>query len=1251
MAQDRIESLVSPAVIKEFQDLTAGVRLAVAEVEALISSGTELNKALAAQGGFKKTIEGIAALDDAEERLTKKTAELTRREAELDSMLDKLSKKMLEVAKNQENLNKHVSVAGRVGDVVKQSMQEYASSTEIASKIVKEYQGNIRDMIKWQLTLKSELEQVRDAQKNLDKQIVGTSTEAIERKTERLAELAEKEALIKQQLHDVNVTIKQQAREMAATEGSIDEFTATLDRLQKLYKSLSRSERESASGKELLAAIQELDPAVKGFNESIGQFQRSVGNYAKGLGGFTSALDVLRSSASDVKKRMDDITQSGNVNTAVLDELRKEYELLSKIIESQATGFANMTQELKANETALASLKTAGFENTEAYKALFAEVARGRSELTTLRKEMTTAGRVDLGLQASIQSAQALTGVYGIAQGAAALFGQENEELQKTFVKLQAVMTVLNGLQAVSNALKKESAVRAAISIGLEKASLAVKKLETAAESKNIVVKYAAIAAQKTMNAVMSLSNPIALTILGTIGLLTIAYSAFGGTAKSVTKDIEQLSQQFQVNSKFLDGFLVALKNRNQEVISQLRARFATEEEIRKAETEGLQREEKALQGWLDSNRDTYDSVVDIVRKYEQIKRRLDLKLTDEQKEFFEKAQGIYDEYENMSQEHLNKVNELKIKENDNLRVTIEESAELRRKELQLQIDNATLAADLFKRQSEDQERSYDERIDALKKYAAEQQKISDLIRRQGLAQPGLTDADRKQVDSQANIRRVTIERDTNRQLLALQKEFEKRQREVRFEILRLEIEDRRKAADLIAEDEKRSYSERIKAVSDSYTAQRQLVVANSEKELEAVGLTAEERKVIQARTLSQLNDLEIEFGKKQQEIIKANNEAINRDIQTAIAFRAAELTKAQAEEISLINEARASGQIGEEKYQQLRTEIERKYRIASLQEDINATQAKVMAAKEGTQERADAERELAELVMQLSDEVKEKQIANYEAIAKKIQETVEIVNGISSVVSGFLDASITKNKNAIEEQLKKAEQAHEIEMANINALALSEEERANRTIVAEAKLEVARRNAERRRQQEDMRRARFEKAQSILNIILNTAQAVVKALPNIPLSIIVGAIGAAQLAAAIATPIPQYAEGIYGNESHPGGPAIVGDGGKSEYIVTPDGGITRTTAFPTLMNIPKDSQVFPDLKTLMEYHAVPRGLNVDVSDKGYERFASTISSKLDMLNKTIKNKREIHISRKGNGWEMITREGNAFQRYLNDRL
>ena len=99
------------------------------------------------------------------------------------------------------------------------------------------------------------------------------------------------------------------------------------------------------------------------------------------------------------------------------------------------------------------------------------------------------------------------------------------------------------------------------------------------------------------------------------------------------------------------------------------------------------------------------------------------------------------------------------------------------------------------------------------------------------------------------------------------------------------------------------------------------------------------------------------------------------------------------------------------------------------------------------------------------------------------------------------------------------------------------------------------------------------EKANSIAQIGIATALGIMKASPNWVQMALVAAMGAIQLATAIAQPIKAYKRGT---DYHPGGPAIVGDGSKREviesrgkYYITPD--------VPTLVNMPEGSKVFPD--------------------------------------------------------------------------
>ena len=69
-------------------------------------------------------------------------------------------------------------------------------------------------------------------------------------------------------------------------------------------------------------------------------------------------------------------------------------------------------------------------------------------------------------------------------------------------------------------------------------------------------------------------------------------------------------------------------------------------------------------------------------------------------------------------------------------------------------------------------------------------------------------------------------------------------------------------------------------------------------------------------------------------------------------------------------------------------------------------------------------------------------------------------------------------------------------------------------------------RQYEERRKRIQRQQAESQKRLAMFNIAINTAQAIVSALPNIPLSVAIGIIGAAQLAMTASQPIPQFYKG-----------------------------------------------------------------------------------------------------------------------------
>lgn len=190
------------------------------------------------------------------------------------------------------------------------------------------------------------------------------------------------------------------------------------------------------------------------------------------------------------------------------------------------------------------------------------------------------------------------------------------------------------------------------------------------------------------------------------------------------------------------------------------------------------------------------------------------------------------------------------------------------------------------------------------------------------------------------------------------------------------------------------------------------------------------------------------------------------------------------------------------------------------------------------------------------------------------------ISEGLTSIMVGMYDQQIEK----IEEQQEKNEEAKEEEFEHIDDLekkgAISKEEAESRKQTAEQATADKNKELEKQKAELEQRQAKWQKANSIVQTTIATSLAIMQAfaqagpIAGAVLAAVIAAMGAAQIAIIAAQPVPKYAKGT---KDHPGGLAIVGDGGRQEVIET-DNGAYITPSVPTLVDIPKRAKVIPNL-------------------------------------------------------------------------
>jgi len=199
-----------------------------------------------------------------------------------------------------------------------------------------------------------------------------------------------------------------------------------------------------------------------------------------------------QSVANELDKVAQSIDEVGNEFTNLNKAIELSKKKLSTLKEGSAE-FKKLQQEIKASEIAvqnfgkgtqslkselkgmkaeianlsitLGALEKAGHKGTDQFKNLEAQMLRLRGEagelediLGDVSDEVRRAGSDTSGLDKTVGAVQAVGGAFQAVMGVQALFGSENEDLQKTLVKLNAVMAITSGAQQFfTEALKKDS--------------------------------------------------------------------------------------------------------------------------------------------------------------------------------------------------------------------------------------------------------------------------------------------------------------------------------------------------------------------------------------------------------------------------------------------------------------------------------------------------------------------------------------------------------------------------------------------------------------------------------------------------------------------------------------------------------------------------------------------------------------------------------------------------------------------------
>lgn len=436
-------------------------------------------------------------------------------------------------------------------------------------------------------------------------------------------------------------------------------------------------------------------------------------------------------------------------------------------------------------------------------------------------------------------------------------------------------------------------------------------------------------------------------------------------------------------------------------------------------------------------------------------------------------------------------------------------------------------------------------------------------------------------------------------------------------DVIQFDLQQDITAQKFILENNKKSYEARLEALDTYDKKSRELIISSMKFQLKQENLTSSQKDFIRKNAQAQLLKLRNEGNKLEEQITKDYVESQIEEYNKLLDLRNRDLSKGENIELFNLSADYTQGVINQEEYEQKKLDVTKKYALLRMEAEINSLNSILEITDISEEEKLkitekieDARLKYIQYVnneeIKLNDKRRSEELKKEEKFARERQKLYQsLVKEISNLFETLYEGNAEKNLAELDKQSEDNQEWRDRELERIEenetAGVLTKEQAEAQKQAIESQSRQREEELEQQRKKILERQARWEKAKALAQVIIDTASGIVKAVAlspltgGMPFAAIVAAIGAAQAAAIAARPIPQYKDGTM---DHKGGLAIVGDGGRSEMILTPSGGIFKSPDIPTLVNLPAHSQVKPDYEKALIESALKREKLQQLPDK-----------------------------------------------------
>lgn len=1154
--ETKITEIVGEEAYKQLEKLNASLittKTTYAELAKEIANSTNIRP---------KTYEELDAkmksYDDTMRKFMATQNELAQLQREQISVINKLNSSIPLLTKSIESFLGHVNDAtNALGANTKasnenataaknnaQSSQQTATSMGEASKSIndanKSYQDILKSIAGYDSSLKSlnnsltdnkvRIAEIRNNIKDLDKQYKRHIINEKEYKNAVSALLSEERSLMEQNKQNISI-LREHAKVSISVSGSYYEMNAAVLALEKQYKNLGQAARESSFGQNMVKQIDDLKNKLKTIDASLGNYQRNVGNYASQWNGLQYQFQMVARELPNLGINLQTFIISLSNNLPYLiDELQKA---------------------------------------SVAHKEYVAAVKAGNTDLKAVPSVFKQAIGAIFNWQTAIIVAITLITAYRkeIAEWIGGLFGAEKSVKELIIAE---EMLAISRKKGISDTIKERTELKILY--------YAVKDITRADKEREIALRQLAKIYPETF-ANITKESVAAGELDKAYQLLTKSIIA-NATAKSVSSKIEENE------SKKIDKRTEKVNKLTQVVLKEkeLEKRMKEEPEGNRGSiTISYDPLRKEIQKLKDEASDIQSDIDNLNKANANLLKNINIDAY-----FSKPKKGTFDYWQ---QELTNAKDALKQFDSD-IKKILDDASENNKDLYNLGIDKKIV--DAYKKNISD----INEATEKLKVYERsnpnEQEKHLKYLQRLEIE---IASATAKAIDEQRESELANIEAWYQKRLSIIRKNGKKTQEEI----------DKENELRVVLEQAK---AKKIQDVNDKFNTEIEkadianrlasIKVTNEYELAERTSLLLRQNEILRIaevkeaeKTGKDVADVNRKYARLNLNILSdATNERI-RLINEKSSQRRSALEADELNEYNANQKAYNERLISEEEFQRNKVNIQIKYNKLALESQADAILRILLTEKNLTEKQITEYRNMLKKLKAQIDGID--LTPDSSKLDIWLQKNGDIINQVMELWSQLreLGNNILQGRiENIEAEQEANQEAGEKEQERIEELAesgaISEEEAEARKRAAKKKTEEKDKELERQKAELQIRQAKLQKDIDIGNIIAMTAVAIMSQLKTTPLPLgapmvaLIAATGAAQLATVLAQPLPKYAKGT---DNHPGGLAVVGDGGKREAVLF-DGSMYITPAIPTVVELPKGAKVIPELPAVndMEY-------------------------------------------------------------------